>query len=296
VIWPLVKPSRTFQAVCAYWLTSSDGSNAKARSTPASTMPSATTSRTRRCAIATAASSYRICLWPLPDSFWRKAASRWPEVLGFKGSARCCFSPNRPTRYSRWYREHRLVAYGDDRTHELLQVVPRARRSCTPDTLCALWLMFQLWLTSSASVVMALHGDERGSTDRLQNQYGSPFLPQDEDWRRQDQRLMKQPPVALSIEQRNLVERAIRNTCMIRQWNPLAVNVRTNHVHAVVSCNGTRPELVLNALKSNATRTLREQGYWKSPHSPWSDHGSRRYLWSEQGVQQAIDYVMNRQD
>src|ERR1700751_842429 len=84
-----------------------------------------------------------------------------------------------------------------------------------------------------------LHGDERGSTERLHKRYGSPFLPQNEDWRRQDRRLMKQPPVALSIEQRNLVERAIRNTCVTRQWNPLAVNVRTNHVHAVASCNGT---------------------------------------------------------
>ena len=107
---------------------------------------------------------------------------------------------------------------------------------------------------------------------------------------------MNQPAVTLSIEQRNLVQGAIRNTCTIREWNLLAVNARTNHVHVVVSCNGTRPELVLNALKSNATRTLRQQGCWKNPYSPWSDHGSKRYLWSEEGIQQAIDYVMNRQD
>ena len=141
-----------------------------------------------------------------------------------------------------------------------------------------------------------LHGDERGSTDRLHNQYGSPFLPHDDDWRRHDQRLLRQPPVALSAEQRSVVERAIQNTCTIREWKLLAVNARTNHVHVVASCNGTRPELVLNALKSNATRTLRQQGYWKNPHSPWSDHGSKRYLWSEQGIQQAIEYVTNWQD
>jgi REP element-mobilizing transposase RayT len=141
-----------------------------------------------------------------------------------------------------------------------------------------------------------LHGDERGSTDRLHNQYGSLFLPPDEDWLRQDERRLKQSPVNLTGGQRNLVERAIRETCGIRKWCLLAINVRTNHVHVVLSCNGTRPELALNALKSNATRTLRQVGCWTSPHSPWSDHGSERYLWTELSVQRAIEYVTNCQD
>src|SRR5579862_955732 len=38
---PLARPSRTFHAVCAYWLMSSDGSKAKAPRQHASRMPSA---------------------------------------------------------------------------------------------------------------------------------------------------------------------------------------------------------------------------------------------------------------
>src|SRR5262249_9194902 len=38
LISPLEKPSRTFHAVCAYWLTSSDGSNAWAEGHHASSM------------------------------------------------------------------------------------------------------------------------------------------------------------------------------------------------------------------------------------------------------------------
>src|SRR4029077_1479472 len=46
-IWPLVKPSRTFHAVCAYWLTSSDGSNAKAQGHAASNTPASRRPRAR---------------------------------------------------------------------------------------------------------------------------------------------------------------------------------------------------------------------------------------------------------
>ena len=51
------------------------------------------------------------------------------------------------------------------------------------------------------------------------------------------------------------------------------------------------PSRVLNGLKSNATRELREAGNWKRAHSPQADGGSKRYLWTENEVQNAIDYV-----
>src|SRR6266705_2578532 len=57
VIQLLVKPSRIFHAVCAYWLTSSAGSNATAHghhaSRHAKTMPSARPNRARRWVFST---------------------------------------------------------------------------------------------------------------------------------------------------------------------------------------------------------------------------------------------------
>ena len=41
--------------------------------------------------------------------------------------------------------------------------------------------------------------------------------------------------VILTAKQRELVEQAIRETCEVRKWILLAINVRTNHVHLVVS-------------------------------------------------------------
>jgi hypothetical protein len=101
-----------------------------------------------------------------------------------------------------------------------------------------------------------LHGDERGSVDRHHRVYGTPGLQPSAMRRQHDRDLLKQPPVKLNANQRPLVESAIRETCLIRHWQLWTVNVRTNHVHAVVSAPED-PASVLSAFKANATRNAR---------------------------------------
>lgn len=137
-----------------------------------------------------------------------------------------------------------------------------------------------------------LHGDERGSIDKYHNRYKSPYIPQNQSWRHYNEQQLKGKPLILTSMQRNSVELAIRETCQIRQWSLQAINVRTNHVHTVVSASQKGPDLVLNAFKANATRQLRKDGLWSHPFSPWSDKGSKRRLWNEQSVARAIDYVL----
>ena len=136
-----------------------------------------------------------------------------------------------------------------------------------------------------------LHGDNRGSTDRYNNRYGSPYLAPNGNWEKYNQRLLKAKPFILGAAQRKSVEVAIRETCQIRKWSLLAFNARTNHVHSVTTAN-CRPALVLNAFKANATRQLREDGLWPHAFSPWADKGSKRRLWNEQSVARAVDYVL----
>jgi REP element-mobilizing transposase RayT len=135
-----------------------------------------------------------------------------------------------------------------------------------------------------------LHGDKRGSVDRFHNRFGSPRLPPNESWQDYNRQELKHPPVKLGSEQRQVVEAGIRETCQIRKWDLWAINVRTNHIHAVVSAS-CAPELVLNAFKANATRKLREAGYWNLSSSPWAERGSKRYLWTQKDVNDAIAYV-----
>jgi REP element-mobilizing transposase RayT len=140
-----------------------------------------------------------------------------------------------------------------------------------------------------------LHGDKRGSIDRFHNRYKSPFLPRSERRRELNQRELKSAPLNLNVEQRQSVDQAIRQVCKHRHWLLHALNVRTNHVHAVVSIGQTKPEGALNAFKAYATRKMRQDGNWQEPHSPWADKGSKRYLWNERSLALAIDYVINGQ-
>ena len=140
-----------------------------------------------------------------------------------------------------------------------------------------------------------LHGDNRGSIDRFNNRYRSPYIPPSETWRSHNQRTLRAQPLILKAPHRKAIEEAIRETCEVRNWHLQAINVRTNHVHTVVSAGLKKPSIVLNAFKANATRQLREDGLWAHSFSPWADKGSKRSLWNERSVAKAIDYVVNGQ-
>ena len=135
-----------------------------------------------------------------------------------------------------------------------------------------------------------LHGDPRGSVDRFHNRYGTPLIPPNTQWRQYNERSLKHPPVTLQAQRRAAVKEGIRETCKIRQWRLWALNVRTNHVHSVVSAN-CDPEIVLIALKANATRKMREAGCWNSSKTPWAKRGSKKRLWTEEQLYGAIAYV-----
>jgi REP element-mobilizing transposase RayT len=140
-----------------------------------------------------------------------------------------------------------------------------------------------------------LHGDERGSVDRSQwHRYGSAKMPASYKLVGAEEVQLKHPPVILDETQRAIVEQAIRKVCEHRGYHLLAVNARTNHVHSVVSAAG-KPEPVMNAFKSYATRYLREKGLLPPNIKPWSRHGSNPYLWTQEQIERAIDYVVNGQ-
>jgi REP element-mobilizing transposase RayT len=109
-----------------------------------------------------------------------------------------------------------------------------------------------------------------------------------------EQRLLAMRPVKLNARRRTAVEKGIRDTCRKRNWRLWAFNIRTNHVHTVVSAN-CRTWQVLNALKANATRTLREAGCWRSNRSPWVRRGSKRRIWTDKQLADAIAYVLYEQ-
>ena len=70
--------------------------------------------------------------------------------------------------------------------------------------------------------------------------------------------------------------------------------VRTNHVHSVVAAS-CKPEHVMDSFKAYATRQLREARLMGPDIKIWARHGGTPYLWTEEQVERAIDYVINGQ-
>jgi REP element-mobilizing transposase RayT len=94
---------------------------------------------------------------------------------------------------------------------------------------------------------------------------------------------------------RAVVDAAIREACEHRAWVNHALNVRSNHVHLVVTAN-TSPERAMADLKAWGTRRLRERGLAPPLGRMWTAHGSTRYLFDHRSLGMAIDYVVRHQD
>ena len=140
-----------------------------------------------------------------------------------------------------------------------------------------------------------LHGDKRGSVDRFHNKYESPYIAPNKNWHQFNTKQLKTEIVILKAKQRQAVENAIREVCEVRRWLLRAINIRTNHVHTVISIGTVKPERALNDFKSYSTRKMKQTGCWFSDKSPWSDKGSKRRLWNERSIELAVDYVINGQ-
>jgi REP element-mobilizing transposase RayT len=112
---------------------------------------------------------------------------------------------------------------------------------------------------------------------------------------------MAEPPVALTPEQRAIVERTIRDHCRIRGWTLHALHVGAVHIHVVVTADRA-PEEVMNQLKAWCSRRLSDDAGLTDPVAKkagrrrwWTEHGSTKYIDTEQYLQNAIQYVEEQQ-
>ena len=137
-----------------------------------------------------------------------------------------------------------------------------------------------------------LHGDERGSIRRNRKaEKESKWIPINIPLMEKMQSELKAPPIFLNQEQRNVVDAAIREVCNIREHRLHALNVRTNHCHAVIGAR-CRPERLADALKAYSTRRLREHRLIAGDIQVWARGRSCRYLWKPRHVAGAVDYVL----
>ena len=141
-----------------------------------------------------------------------------------------------------------------------------------------------------------LYGDARGSVDDEHNAYRTPHLPSNDRRVCEIRRSMNRPEFRLSRPARVSVERTITDHCRRREWELLAVNARSNHVHVVVRFAGVAPEIMMGQLRAWSSRRLREKGLLEFGRQIWTRHGSTRYLWKERDLKPAVQYVVDGQD
>ena len=140
-----------------------------------------------------------------------------------------------------------------------------------------------------------LHGDERGSIERSRNRRFKTIRREPNAPLQDKMELsLNQEVIILNGVQRNIVQDAIVEVCSHRSYEPRAINIRRNHVHAVVS-RAIKPEKIVNDLKAYATRRLREAGHFGSNEKVWARGASMRYLWKPHHVEAAVDYVLYSQ-
>jgi REP element-mobilizing transposase RayT len=156
----------------------------------------------------------------------------------------------------------------------------------TPDPLAYFltWTCYGTWL----------HRDERNSVDWQHHIPGEPFLAPDATLREEEQERMTQPAYALDGPRRDVVLAALLQDAAFRGWPVHAAHVRPTHIHIVLTADAS-PERVLNDLKAYASRRLNEGGFDTKDRKRWTRHGSRRYLWTQESVDAAVDYVLHRQ-
>src|SRR5262249_28294376 len=138
-----------------------------------------------------------------------------------------------------------------------------------------------------------LAGDPRGSV-RRGDRSGDPYRAPCEALERRALAVSRSPPVVLQGEERILVMRTLVEVCRHRAWALLAAQVRTNHVHVVVTAMAP-PARVLGDLKAWGTRRVVEAGHRAMGTRLWARGGSRRHLWSANAVAEACSYVLQEQ-
>ncbi len=95
-----------------------------------------------------------------------------------------------------------------------------------------------------------LHGDDRLTVDRHGlNIYGTPRRAANAKLKGLMRQNMKEEPILLNENQRAVVKEAINEVCDYRRYDLKAINVRTNHAHAVVAAQ-SKPEPIVDALRA----------------------------------------------
>jgi REP element-mobilizing transposase RayT len=135
-----------------------------------------------------------------------------------------------------------------------------------------------------------LHGDDRGTVDRSQNNFGDPIIGHDKDWNSHERRLLKFAPRELTFDQRAFIETAVPKICDRGGWQFLEVAAAPDHVHNMLTGNANG-----NTIRKWLKRWLGESLSEHWPLQPqelwWAECGSVKWVWTQDYFNRVRDYI-----
>jgi REP element-mobilizing transposase RayT len=144
------------------------------------------------------------------------------------------------------------------------------------------WTTYGTWLP----------GDARGWVDRHRT-HGEIVECPDPDREATARQIMKHEPVILDANLREVARHSLLDTATHYGWSVHALEVRSNHVHVVVTAGDKTPGEVTRLFKRYASCALSQSspnhdGRW------WTRQGSKRILNNDESFYAAIRYVENQ--
>ena len=146
------------------------------------------------------------------------------------------------------------------------------------------WTTYGTWLP----------GDSRGwvNRHRRHGEIVDPPSPVLESYARG---LLKESPILLTPMMRRAVATAIQKTCSEFGWELHALEVRSNHVHVVISAHNISTGKAIGLLKVRSRRALEVTVSGVRRQRWWTKDGSKRILKSQPSLDAAIQYVINQE-
>jgi hypothetical protein len=175
----------------------------------------------------------------------------------------------------------------------------RLAKALEKQTMDRHWLI--TWTCYGARLPGAVEGfvgnirEEDGKQVR-HNVPGTPVdadMPRLEAWVREQ---MAGPPVQIGKAEADAMIAQYRETARVREWILQAASIMYNHTHALLSVPGDPdPELLLQTLKSSATRALKKIRALPPNGTFWTANGSKRNMPDEGALAGAAVCVVKKQ-
>ena len=130
-----------------------------------------------------------------------------------------------------------------------------------------------------------LHGDERGTVDRSENQHGDPIIGGNDDWQYVELTRLNWRPIVLSDAERRRVEALLPRVCEQGGWTLHACAAQPDHVHVLVSAERD----------GKAIRRWMKQWLTEGMNAPGSgEHAAQRARRIGDTVPGSVDVVLRR--